>query len=41
MDVNPLICAGSRILAVDALILRRGGEDELAPAPEIPGGGLG
>ena len=24
LDVNPLICNGSRILAVDALIIRKG-----------------
>jgi acetyl-CoA synthetase len=41
MDVNPLICAGDGIVAVDALLVRRGGEDALAETPEVPGGGVG
>ena len=42
IDVNPVICDGAHIVAVDALIIREpGGEDVFARTPEIPGGGLG
>ncbi len=42
IDVNPLICGGTDIVAVDALMIRElAAEDPFAPAPEIPGGGLG
>ncbi len=42
IDVNPVICDGAHIVAVDALMIRElGGEDVFAHTPEIPGGGLG
>ena len=42
IDVNPVICDGDGIVAVDALMIRHfSAEDPMARTPELPGGSLG